>query len=46
MRTITEEQIKQIMELIYKGNPPIQIYDTVANIFNKLPVVENENKSN
>lgn len=35
------------MKLVYQGNVPVQIYDTIDKIFQSLEEVKiNENKSN
>lgn len=46
MKIITPAQIEQIMKLIYQGNVPVQIYDTVDKILQSLPTNEHENQNN
>jgi hypothetical protein len=49
MKIITAEQIEKIMKLVYQGNVPVQIYDTIDKIFSALPEEQktgNESTSN
>ena len=44
MKTITEAQIKQILDELMKLNIPVQLYVGISELFNKLPEV-NQSKA-
>lgn len=45
MQQISAEQIKVVLALIYQANVPIQVYDKVSDIFNKLPLITKEDEA-